>query len=94
MSNIFHWVVNSQNEETPLVNYLDFPDLETFNGNILNPPLTPAIATEQYAKTALCLFKLFQDLKLFTTPEMGFSFTNHFQTMVEAGSISKTRSLQ
>ena len=72
------WVVNSQNERIPLVNYLDFPDLETFNGNILDPSLTPMIATEEYTKTALCLFKLFWDLKLFTTPEMGISFTGHF----------------
>ena len=86
----FCWVVNFQNEESPIVNYLDFLDSETFNGNILDPSLTPTVATEQYAKTALCLFKPFRDLKLFMTPETGFSFTNHFQTMVEAGSISKT----
>ena len=87
----FHWVVNCQNKKTPLVNYLNFPDFsETFNRNILDPSLTPTIATKQYAKTALCLFKPFQDLELFTTPETGFSFTNHFRTMVEAGSISET----
>ena len=88
------WVVNSQNERIPLVNYLDFPDSKTFNGNILDPSLTPMIATEEYAKTALCLFKPFWDLTLFTTPEMGFSFTGHFQTMVEMGHISKTSLLQ
>ena len=85
------WVVNSQNERIPLVNYLDFPDLETFNGNILDPSLTPMIAMEGYAKTALCLFKPFWDLKLFTTPETGFSFTGYFRRMmVETGLISKT----
>ena len=84
------WVVNSQNERIPLVNYLDFPDSETFNGDILDPSLTPTIAMEEYAKTALCLFKPFRDLKLFTTPETGFSFTGHFRTMVEMGCISKT----
>ena len=74
----FHWVVNSQNERTPLVNYLNFPDLEAFNGNILDPSLTPTVATKQYMKAALCFFNLFQDLELFMTPEMEFSFMNHF----------------
>ena len=70
----FCWVVNSQNERTPLVNYLDFPDSEAFNRNILDPSLTPTIAMEQYMKAALCLFNLFWDLELFTTLAMGFSF--------------------
>ena len=74
----FRWVVNSQNERTPLVNYLDFPDSEAFNGNILDPSLTPTIATKQYAKAALCLFNPFRDLELFTMPATGFSFTIHF----------------
>ena len=74
----FCWVVNSQNEETPLVNYLDFPDLEAFNGNILDPSLTPTVATEQYAKVALCLFHPFWDLELFMTPATGFSFMVYF----------------
>ena len=86
----FCWVVNIQNKKTPLVNYLNFPDLEAFNGNILEPSLKPTVATKQYAKAALCLFHLFQDLELFTTPETGFCFMNHFQTMVENRSITKT----
>ena len=86
----FCWVVNNQNKKIPLVNYLDFPDSETFNGDILDPSLTPTVATEQYAKIALCLFKPFRDLELFMTPETGFSFTDHFRTMMEMGLISKT----
>ena len=74
----FCWVVNSQNKETPLINYLDFPDSEAFNGNFLDPSLTPTVATKQYAKAALCIFNLFQDLEQFMTPEMGFSFMIHF----------------
>ena len=74
----FRWVVNSQNEETLLVKYLDFPDSEAFNWNILDPSLTPTVATKQYAKAGLCLFNLFQDLELFMTPALGFSFVVHF----------------
>ena len=89
----FRCVVNCQKDRTPLVSYQNFPDSEEFGGNILNilkQSLTPTIATEQYAKAALCLFNPFRNLEMFTAPGMGFSFTKYFGMMVRAGFINQT----
>jgi hypothetical protein len=48
------------------VSYLDFPDSADFEGDILDPTMQPTPATEQYAKSALCLFVPFHDDTLFT----------------------------
>ena len=52
----FRGVINRTNEITPLVSYLDFPDSADFEGSILDCGLAASFATEQYAKSALCLF--------------------------------------
>jgi hypothetical protein len=52
------------------VSYLNFPDSADFEGNIVASALQSMSATEQYAKSVLCLFVQFRNEALFTDPQM------------------------
>jgi hypothetical protein len=54
-------VVKWAHMATPLVNHLNFPNSSNFEGNILDPKVSPNAGMEKFAKAALCLFIPFLD---------------------------------
>ena len=90
----FRGVVNRLRDVTPLVSYLDFPDVADFEGNILDPALTPTGHTDRYAKCALCLFVPFRDINLFTAEASAVGYTQQLRTAMTEGKITETTQVQ
>ena len=83
-------VMNRLIHITPLVSYLDFPDSSDFEGNITDSALQPTLATEQYAKSVLCLFVPFRNHTMFTESEPSVSYTRQFREAIHSGEIDET----
>ena len=86
----FRGVVNRLRDVTPLVSYLDFPDVADFEGNILDPALTPTGHTDCYGKCVLCLFVPFRDIELFTAGALAVGYTQQLRTAMTEGKITET----
>ena len=86
----FRGVLNRIQQITPLVSYLDFPDSADFEGDILDPTMQPTPATEQYAKSVLCLFVPFRDDILFTNPPGSVSYTHQLRALTDSNEIDET----
>jgi len=81
-------VVKRAHMATPLVSYLSFPNSSDFDGNILDPNISPNAAMEKFAKAALCLFIPFRDENDFTNLSRECSYTRSLQHSVSSNAMT------
>jgi hypothetical protein len=81
-------VVKRAHIATPLVSYLNFPCSYDFEGNILDPEVSPNAAMEKFAKAALCLFIRFRDENDFNNLTHECTYTRSLQQAVSTNAMT------
>jgi hypothetical protein len=81
-------VVKLAHMATPLVSYLSFPNSSDFEGNILDPEVSPNAAMEKFAKAALCLFISFRDENEFNNLTHECTYTHSLQQAVSSNAMT------
>jgi hypothetical protein len=81
-------VVKRSHMATPLVSYLSFPNSSNFEGNILDPDVSPNVAMEKFAKAVLCLFIPFRDDDDFNNLTHECTYTHLLQQSVSTNAMT------
>jgi hypothetical protein len=81
-------VVKQAHMATPLVSYLNFPSSYDFEGNILDPEVSPNAAMENFTKAALSLFIPFRDENDFNNLKQEGTYTQSLQQAVSTNAMT------